>query len=252
MDTGLLVAIIVIVVILVVVAVLVAQRRRSQGLQDRFGPEYERTVAREGDRRTAESRLTEREKRRRELDIVELDSAARTRYLEAWRVTQGKFVDDPAAATGEADTLVATVMRERGYPVDDFDQRAADISVDHPKVAEDYRAAHAISQANEQGLATTDDLRQAFVHYRSLFVELLEPDGDAHRADGDARRADDDALRADHDAHRADDDALRADDDALRADGDARRADDDALRADDEARRADDDAHDRRPADGAA
>jgi hypothetical protein len=189
-NTGLLIVLIIIVVVLVVAAVLVARRRRTQGLQDRFGPEYDRTVAREGDRRTAESRLTEREKHRRELDIVELDPAVRRRYLEAWRTTQGRFVDDPAGATREADTLVATVMRERGYPVDDFDQRAADISVDHPKVAEDYRAAHAVSQANEQGLATTDDLRQAFVHYRSLFVELLEPDGDAHlEPDGDAHEA---------------------------------------------------------------
>jgi hypothetical protein len=193
MDTGLLILLIVVVVVVALVAVLVSQRRRTQRLQDRFGPEYERTVAREGDRRSAESRLAEREKRRRELDIVELDPAARTRYLEAWRATQGKFVDDPAGATREADTLVATVMRERGYPVDDFDQRAADISVDHPKVAEDYRAAHAISQANEEGLATTDDLRQAFVHYRSLFVELLGADGDARGADGDARGAGGDA-----------------------------------------------------------
>jgi hypothetical protein len=218
MDSGLLIVLIVIVVVLVLAVVFLGQRRRTQRLQDRFGPEYERTVAREGDRRAAESQLAEREKRRRGLDIVELDPAVRARYLEAWRSTQGKFVDDPAAATREADTLVATVMRERGYPVDDFDQRAADISVDHPKVAEDYRAAHAVSQANEQGLATTDDLRQAFVHYRSLFVELLEPDGDAHRADGDAH------------------------DDADRLDGDANRADDDAH----------DDAYERRPADGAA
>jgi hypothetical protein len=212
MDTGLLIVLIVIVVVLVLAAILLGRRRRTERLQDRFGPEYERTVAREGDRRAAESQLAERAKRRLGLDIVELDPAVRARYLEAWRSTQGKFVDDPAAATREADTLVATVMRERGYPVDDFDQRAADISVDHPKVAEDYRAAHAVSQANEQGLATTDDLRQAFVHYRSLFVELLEPDGDAHRADGDAH----------DDAHRVDED------------------------------NAHDDAHERRPADGAA
>ncbi|HEY6596898.1 MAG TPA: hypothetical protein VI011_22760 [Asanoa sp.] len=217
MDSGLLIVLIVIVVVLVLAVVFLGQRRRTQRLQDRFGPEYERTVAREGDRRAAESQLAEREKRRRGLDIVELDPAVRARYLEAWRLTQGKFVDDPAAATREADTLVATVMRERGYPVDEFDQRAADISVDHPKVAEDYRAAHAVSQANEQGLATTDDLRQAFVHYRSLFVELLEPDGDAHRADGDAH------------------------DEADRLDGDANQADD-----------AHDDAYERRPADGAA
>jgi hypothetical protein len=105
--------------------------------------------------------------------------------VEAWRATQGRFVDDPAAATREADRLVAQVMRDRGDPVDDFEQRAADVSVDHPQVAENYRAAHAIHQANEQGLASTDDLRQAFVHYRSLFAQLLDVEGDdrqeAHR-----------------------------------------------------------------------
>jgi hypothetical protein len=98
--------------------------------------------------------------------------------VEAWRATQARFVDDPAAATREADTLVARVMRDRGHPVDDFEQRAADVSVDHPQVAENYRAAHAIYQANEQGLASTDDLRQAFVHYRSLFAQLLDVEGD--------------------------------------------------------------------------
>jgi hypothetical protein len=148
-------------------------------------PSTQRTVARTGDQRTAETDLTAREQRRRELNIVALEPAVRDRYLETWRITQGRFVDDPAKATGEADILVAQVMRERGYPVDDFEQRAADVSVDHPQVAENYRAAHAIFQANEQGLASTDDLRQAFVHYRSLFSELLEAEGDdreeAHR-----------------------------------------------------------------------
>jgi hypothetical protein len=185
MNTGLLIAILVIVVIVVLVAVLLGQRRRTQRLQDQFGPEYRRTVARTGDQRAAEADLSARQQRRRELDIVALEPAVRDRYLEAWRATQGRFVDDPAGATREADSLVAQVMRERGYPVDDFDQRAADVSVDHPRVAENYRAAHAIYQANEQGLAGTDDLRQAFVHYRSLFAQLLDVEGDdreeAHR-----------------------------------------------------------------------
>ena len=181
MNTGLLVAIIIIVVLLVLVAVLVGQRRRTRGLQERFGPEYRRTVARTGDQRAAESQLAEREQRRQQLNIVQLEPAARDRYLEAWQATQGKFVDDPAGATREADALVARVMRDRGYPVDDFEQRAADVSVDHPRVAENYRAAHAVSVANEQGLAGTDDLRQAFVHYRSLFAELLDVGGDGRR-----------------------------------------------------------------------
>jgi hypothetical protein len=181
MNTGLLVTIIIVVVILVLLAVVVGQRRRTQRLQQQFGPEYQRTVARTGDQRAAESQLTERAQRRRELNIVQLEPAARTRYQEAWRATQGKFVDDPAAATREADALVAKVMVDRGYPVDDFDQRAADVSVDHPRVAENYRAAHAVSLANQNGLASTDDLRQAFVHYRSLFAELLDVEGDDHR-----------------------------------------------------------------------
>jgi hypothetical protein len=181
MNTGLLIAILVAVVIVVLLAVLLAQRRRTQRLQQQFGPEYQRTVARAGDQRTAESDLAAREQRRRELDIVALEPAAQARYLEAWRATQGKFVDDPAAATREADVLVARVMRDRGYPVDDFDQQAADVSVDHPQVAENYRAAHAVFQANEQGLASTDDLRQAFVHYRSLFAQLLDVEDDGRK-----------------------------------------------------------------------
>jgi hypothetical protein len=179
MNTGVLIAIIVVVVVLVLLGVLLAQRRKSQGLQERFGPEYERTVTRAGDRRSAESELAEREHRRREFDIVALDPDTQTRYQQEWRRTQAKFVDDPAGATQEADGLVAQVMRERGYPVeDDFERQAADVSVDHPDVAENYRAAHALYRANEEGLASTDDLRQAFVHYRSLFSELLDVDGD--------------------------------------------------------------------------
>ena len=181
MNTGLLIAILVIVVIVVLLAVLFGRRRRTERLQQQFGPEYQRTVARTGDQRTAEADLTAREQRRRELDIVALEPAARGRYMEAWRTTQGRFVDDPAAATREADILVAQVMRDRGYPVDDFEQRATDVSVDHPQVAENYRAAHAVFQANEQGLAGTDDLRQAFVHYRSLFSELLDVEGDGRK-----------------------------------------------------------------------
>jgi hypothetical protein len=184
MSSGLLVAIIVIaVVVLVAAAFLAWQRQRSRRLQERFGPEYERTLGRAGDRRAAEAELTEREQRRRKLDVVELEPAARERYREAWQMTQGKFVDDPVTATREADELVSSVMRERGYPVDEFEQRAADISVDHPQVVEDYRAAHAVSLANERGMAGTDDLRQAFVHYRALFTVLLDSGHNGHRRD---------------------------------------------------------------------
>jgi cytoskeletal protein RodZ len=181
MNTGLLITILVIVVIVVLLAVLLGQRRRTQRLQQQFGPEYQRTVARAGDQRSAEADLAAREQRRQKLNIVALEPATRDRYREAWRATQATFVDDPAAATREADTLVAQVMRDRGYPVDDFEQGAADVSVDHPQVAENYRAAHAVHQANEQGLASTDDLRQAFVHYRSLFSELLDVEDDGRK-----------------------------------------------------------------------
>jgi hypothetical protein len=176
MDTGLLVAIVIVLVLLVVLALVAGRQRRSRRLKERFGPEYDRTVAEAGDRKAAESQLEERTARRERLDIVPLDPADRTRYLEAWRQTQARFVDEPAEATGEADRLITSVMRDRGYPIDDFEQRAADISVDHPQVVDDYRAAHAIAAANERSEASTEDLRQALVHYRSLFEELLEVD----------------------------------------------------------------------------
>ena len=181
MDTGLLITILVVVAVVAVVAVFLGQRRRTERLRQDFGPEYQRTVARTGDQRSAEADLAARQQRRKEFTIVALEPAARHRYLETWRATQARFVDDPAGATQQADRLVAEVMRDRGYPVDDFEQQAADVSVDHPQVAENYRAAHAVYQANEQGLASTDDLREAFVHYRSLFAQLLDVEDDGHK-----------------------------------------------------------------------
>jgi hypothetical protein len=163
---------------LVVVLALVAWNaygtRRRKGLQDRFGPEYDRTVADAPSRREAESELSERQKRRDELDIRPLEPDSRDRYASRWHNTQAKFVDAPEDAVGEADTLIQEVMRERGYPVEDFDQRASDLSVDHPEVISNYRAAHGISVANERGKASTEDLRTAMVHYRALFDDLLE------------------------------------------------------------------------------
>jgi hypothetical protein len=172
------------VAVVVLVGVLIwsmYRQRESKRLRSTFGPEYERTVSMSG-RRKAESDLAERERRREHLDIVPIEPAARQRYAEAWRDTQARFVDSPEQAIREADHLVTEVMRERGYPMEDFDQRAADVSVDHPNVVENYRAAHAISQANDQDRASTEDMRQAMVHYRALFVELLEqPEEDARR-----------------------------------------------------------------------
>ena len=168
-----------IVIIVVAVIVLAAiflgagRKRRTKELQTGFGPEYDRTVDRAGGRREAERELQERRERHEQLEIRDLPAAARERHLESWRVIQARFVDDPESSVGEADRLVQTVMRDRGYPVDDFEQRAAAISVDHPHVVENYRASHRTFAANQRGEATTEDLRQSLVHYRGLFDELL-------------------------------------------------------------------------------
>ncbi|MBA3365346.1 MAG: hypothetical protein H0U03_06105 [Actinobacteria bacterium] len=174
MDTWVWIVIIAAVVVLLLAAWAVVQRRRRTQLREGFGPEYDRTVDETGSRREAESELEQRQKRREELDIRPLSPAARDRYMNQWRDTQARFVDDPGAAAGDADRLVQEVMRERGYPTDDFEQRAADISVDHPRLVENYRSAHSIAASHERGEAETEDLRQALVHYRSLFEELLE------------------------------------------------------------------------------
>jgi hypothetical protein len=160
----------VIVVLLCAVGVLLLRQRRSAQLREGFGPEYDRVVERQGPRE-GEAELRERFERRRSYDIRPLEPEARERYAEQWRQTQAQFVDQPANALADADRLVAEVMRERGYPVEDFDQQADDVSVDHPHVVEHYRKAHAIQSARE---ASTEDLRQALVHYRALFDELLE------------------------------------------------------------------------------
>jgi hypothetical protein len=174
MDTWVWIVIIAAVVLVVLaIAYVATTSRRRRGLQDRFGPEYDRTVDSADSRRAAESELREREQRHDELDIRELTPAARDRYFEEWRMVQVRFVDGPGEAVREADSLVQQVMRDRGYPVDDFDTRADVVSVDHPHVVENYRAAHGVWAANEHGEATTEDLRQSLVHYRSLFEELL-------------------------------------------------------------------------------
>jgi hypothetical protein len=194
MDASLVVVILVVLVLLALLAFFAGRQRRSRKLQDTFGPEYDRTVAQARDRRTAEAELRERTERRQKFEIVPLEPEARARYIEAWRNTQAQFVDEPVEATREADRLITSVMRDRGYPIDEFDQRAADLSVDHPQVVDDYRAAHAIALANDRSEATTEDLRQALVHYRSLFEELLEDrpaGGQGAGRQPEARRTDD-------------------------------------------------------------
>jgi hypothetical protein len=150
------------------------QRRRTEGLQAAFGAEYDRTVREQGGRRKAESELSERRERVEAMHIRPLPAADARRFRASWQSAQTRFVNDPAGAIEEADGLVARVMRQRGYPVGDFEQRTADISVDHGDVVEHYRAAHRIAQANERHKASTEDLRQAMVHYRALFTDLLE------------------------------------------------------------------------------
>ena len=153
-------------------------RRNTERLKQRFGPEYERTVSETGDEKAAEKELTERERKRDDLDIRPLTPAALEGYVNRWRAVQTAFVDHPSSAVGEADLLVTEVMRERGYPVDDFDRQAADISVDHPTVVENYRAAHDINLLQQKGDVGTEQQRQAFVHYRALFAKLLETEKD--------------------------------------------------------------------------
>jgi hypothetical protein len=186
-----------VVVAIVVLGVLFSalRTRRSRSLQDQFGREYDRTVDKAGGRREAERELAERQKRHDELELKPLSPEARERYLEQWQQTQSRFVDDPTGAVSEADDLVNRVMRDRGYPVDDFEQRAADISVEHPELVERYRTANGIARASERGKASTEDLRHSVRHYRALFVELLDTDDgvenvddvSTHDSDEDAR-----------------------------------------------------------------
>jgi hypothetical protein len=159
-----------------------SKQRKREALRGRFGPEYDRTVRDSDSRRAAESELQARERRREELDIRSLAPVARARYADEWGAVQAKFVDDPNTAVLDANGLVLRVMGDRGYPMEDFEQRAADISVDHPDVVENYRAAYRIAVLDRDGQAGTEDLRQAMVHYRSLFEELLGDEAIESRA----------------------------------------------------------------------
>jgi hypothetical protein len=170
------VAVVIVVALAILVARSASRRKRTERLKNHFGPEYDRAVGEAGDPGAAEKELVARERKRQKLDIVALAPESRAKYAEHWRAVQTAFVDNPSRAVGDADRLVTQVMRERGYPVDDFDQRAADISVDHPNVVEHYRAAHVIHLAQEKGDIGTEAQREAFVHYRALFEKLLDTD----------------------------------------------------------------------------
>jgi len=176
LDPKLIALFAVLIVILAVLAWLYIRNRRSTtaDMRKKFGPEYDRAVLAHGSERKAEAKLADREKRVETLNIRDLDLTEHERFSKQWQAVQSRFVDSPKGAVAEADDLVSSVMKARGYPVADFDQRAADISVDHPRVVENYRSAHEIAlRAGKEG-ATTEDLRTAMIHYRSLFEELVQ------------------------------------------------------------------------------
>lgn len=154
--------------------------RTSARLKQRFGPEYDHLVRDTGDRTVAEGELRRREVRVKKFDIRPLSVDDRRRYTAEWRAVQSDFVDTPEGAVASADRLVERVMELRGYPMADFEQRAADVSVDHPRVVDNYRQAHTLAQRAESGKASTEDLRQAMVHYRALFEDLVEEDATDH------------------------------------------------------------------------
>jgi hypothetical protein len=176
MSTTVIIVIIAVVVIAVAaIAVLAARRkRRTEGLRSKFGgDEYARAVKEDGGRRHAEAGLDKRTKRVEGFHVRPLAPGDRARFEESWRKVQAQFVDGPAVAVAGADQLLKDVMSARGYPVSDFEQRAADISVDHPLVMENYRKAHEIALRQTKGQASTEDLRQAMIHYRTLYEELV-------------------------------------------------------------------------------
>jgi hypothetical protein len=174
MDPKVMALIVIAIIAVLLIIWAVVRQRRTADLKKRFGPEYDRVVQESGPRK-AEVTLLEREKRVEKFNIRVLPADERERYITEWRTVQSRFVDDPQGAVNQADQLVDRVMRARGYPMSDFEQRAADISVTHPHIVSNYRAAHEIAVRHQQGQTTTEDLRQAMIFYRSLFDDLLEP-----------------------------------------------------------------------------
>jgi hypothetical protein len=174
-TTYMIIAVVLVLVILgAILGPIFARRKRSERLHDHFGTEYDHTVQALGDEKKAQTELDERQKHVNALDIRPLSVSERERYLTDWTAVQSKFVDEPGQAIVEADRLIKEVMQLRAYPVSDFEQRAADVSVNYPALVSNYRAARAIAIKNEQDQADTEELRQAVIYYRSLFEELLE------------------------------------------------------------------------------
>jgi hypothetical protein len=176
MDPKVIALAVAVILIIAVLVLLYMRKRRSTtaNLRKKFGPEYDRAVRVHGTERKAEAKLEEREKRVGKLNLRDLDPMERERFTKQWESVQSRFVDSPKGAVAEADDLVSSLMKVRGYPVSDFDQRAADISVDHPRVVENYRSAHEIALRVGKDGSTTEELRTAMIHYRSLFDELVQ------------------------------------------------------------------------------
>jgi hypothetical protein len=184
MTTVTVIIVVLVVAALAATAFVMYEKQRSSQLQERFGPEYDRAVEGADSRREAESHLTEVAQKRDKLDVRDLDESERTRFSAEWDVVQARFVDEPGPAVDAAETLIATVMRERGYPVEDFDQRADLVAADHPEVVQHYREAHSAHERHRSaGGVDTEDLRQSFVHYRALFAALVESTGNAGSVD---------------------------------------------------------------------
>jgi uncharacterized protein YneF (UPF0154 family) len=172
--TIIIIVVVVVVIVGVILGLVFSRRNRSTQLQEKFGPEYDRTVQSMGGEKKAQTELNDRQKHVETLDIRPLSVSEHDRYLAEWTAVQSKFVDEPGQAIVDADRLIMEVMQIRGYPISDFEQRAADISVKYPALVTNYRGAREIANKNKLGQANTEELRQAMIYYRSLFEELLK------------------------------------------------------------------------------
>jgi hypothetical protein len=210
MDNSTLIVLALVALVIVGGAVVYMQRRRSRAMRSRYGAEYRVAVDQTGDRRKAEAELRNREKRVEAFDLRTLSPREAAEFSDRWRQVQTKFVDDPGAAVGQADELLAEVMRARGYPVSDFEQRTADLSVHHPKLVSDYRIAHDVARRHARGEAGTEDLRKALIHYRALFEDLLAPSAQDRRPEEPSTfmSEDDDHERATQSRDKRDDRAV--------------------------------------------
>jgi FtsZ-interacting cell division protein ZipA len=195
MDKTTIIIVAVVLAVLVVAGFILMRRRRTEELQSRFGPEYERALKETGDKSKAETELQRREKRVEKLSIRPLDPAQRERFSGEWQRVQAEFVDNPENSVRDADILLQEVMRTRGYPVENFDQVAADVSVDHPTVVQHFRTAHDIARRHSKGEGNTEDLRNAMINYRALFDELVAVSPTTDKENTDRRITDDAGAR---------------------------------------------------------